>query len=187
MSPRRPFSRSTRARTLVADKPLDAAAEMHELTLEVWIRRWRTTGRQAIISQFDEPHACGFGLFVNEDGSLSFYLGDGGAYVDSNMHTTPPYQLRMDVNPQGLQHFPDNTPSSVLANQWHHVVARYDGKVKQILVDGRVVAAWDYPGPVRPGAAPLRIGAAGQNGLATALLDADIAMPAIYGTALHVR
>ena len=72
------------------------------MTLEVWIRRWRTTGRQAIISQFDEPRACGFGLFVNEDGSLSFYLGDGGAFVETNLHTTPPDQLRMEVNPQGL-------------------------------------------------------------------------------------
>src|SRR5205823_11094732 len=67
---------------LVVDKLLDAATPLPSLTLEVWIRRWRTTGRQAILSQFDRPHRCGFGLFVNEDGSLSFYLGDGGSYVE---------------------------------------------------------------------------------------------------------
>jgi Concanavalin A-like lectin/glucanases superfamily len=169
---------------LVADKPLDAGTELPALTLEVWIRRWRTRGRQAIISQFDRQGACGFGLFVDADGSLSFYLGDGGAYAESNLHTTSPDQLRMEVNPQGLLHFPDNTPSSVLSNRWHHVIGRYDGAFKQIWVDWRVVASWPYTGPVRPGAAALRIGAAGDGGMATALLDADLAMPAIYGKSL---
>ena len=36
----------------------------------------------------------------------------------------------------------------------------------------------------RPGSAPLRIGAAGQQSAAAQFLDADIAMPAIYGKAL---
>jgi hypothetical protein len=169
---------------LIVDKPLDAKAQLPALTLEVWIRRWRTIGRQAIISQFDEPGACGFGLFVNEDGSLSFYLGDGGAFVESNLHTTPPKQLAMEINPQGLKHFPDNTPSSVLSNRWHHVIARFDGTSKQIWVDGREVAAWRYAGPMRPGAAALRVGASGHEGVTAALLDADLAMPALYGNAL---
>ena len=169
---------------LNVDKLLDSAAVLPALSLEVWIRRWRTIGRQAIISQFDRPRACGFGLFVNEDGSLSFYLGDGGAFVESNIHTTAPNQLRMEVNPQGLKHFPDNTPSSVLANQWHHVIARFDGASKQIWVDGREIAGWTHSGPVRPGPAALRVGASGQDGVTTALLDADLAMPAIYNKAL---
>ncbi len=169
---------------LIVDKPLDAAALLPALTLEAWIRRWRTTGRQAIISQFDQPRACGFGLFVNEDGSLSFYLGDGGAFVESNLHTTSSNQLRMEVNPQGLKHFPDNTPSSVLSNQWHHVIARFDGASKQIWVDGREVATWQHSGPTRPGAAALRVGASGHEGVTTALLDADLSMPVIYGKAL---
>ena len=127
---------------LIVDKPLDPeTSACRRLTLEVWIRRWRTIGRQAIIGQFDQPSHCGFGLFVNEDGSLGFYLGDGGAFVAENLHTTPPGQLRMEVNPQGLKTFPDNTPSSVLSNHWHHVVARFDGAVKQVWVDGRQVAA----------------------------------------------
>ena len=169
---------------LIVDNRLDAETSLPALTLEVWIRRWRTTGRQAIIAQFDQPRACGFGLFVNEDGSLSFYLGDGGAFINQNMHTTQPGQLRMVVNPEGLKHFPDNTPSSVLSNQWHHVVARFDGIDKQVWVDGREVARWASAGPLRPGNAALWIGAAGQEGLTTALLDADLAMPVIYGKAL---
>ena len=100
------------------------------------------------------------------------------------MHTTPPNQLGMEINPQGLKHFPDNTPSSVLSNRWHHVIARFDGALKQIWVDGREVAAWQYSGPTRPGAAPLRVGASGQEGVTTALLDGDLAMPGIYSKAL---
>lgn len=169
---------------LIADKPLDPNTEIRALTLEVWIRRWRTTGSQAIITQFDQPSACGFGLFVNEDGSLSFYLGDGGAFAESSRHTTPPGQLEMVINPDGLKHFPDNTPSSVLKNSWHHVVATFDGAQNRIWVDGREVAAWKHSGSVRPGIAPLRIGASGEDGVASGFLDADLAMPAIHSKAL---
>jgi len=168
----------------VAEKPLDAQTPLAALTLELWIRRWRTMGQQAIIGQFDKPDACGFGLFVNEDGSLSFYIGDGGAFVADHLHTTPPDQLKMQINPEGLKHFPDNTPSSVLSNQWHHVVAVFDGASKQIWVDGRQVSTWNSAVSLRPGTASLRIGAAGHEGAAGGFLDADLAMPAIYGKAL---
>jgi hypothetical protein len=169
---------------LIAEKPLDPGISLPALTLEVWIRRWRTVGRQTIIGQFDEPGHCGFGLFAYEDGSLGYYLGDGGAYIGENLHRTPPDQLRMEVNPQGLRTFPDNAPSSVLSNRWHHVVARFDGEVKEVWVDGLRVAGWKQPGPVRPGVAALRIGASGQEGFSTGFLDADIAMPALYARAL---
>lgn len=169
---------------LAVEKPLGEANLQAGFAVELWIRRWRTVGRQAIVGQFNVPDACGFGLFVNEDGSLSFYLGDGGAYAEQGMHTTPPDQLKLQINPEGLKTFPDNTPSSVLSNDWHHVVAQYDGMSKQIWLDGKEVGRWAQAGTVRPGAAPLRIGAAGKLGLAADFLDADIAMPAIYGKAL---
>lgn len=169
---------------VVAEKPLDAQGALPGFTVEIWVRRWRTMGRQALVTQFDEPQACGFGLFVNEDGSLSFYVGDGGRYDERNLLTTPPGQLRMEVNSMGLKHFPDNTPSSVTSNQWHHVVARLDGTSKQVWVDGREVARGEFAGTFRPGSAPLRIGAAGQQGSAAMLLDADLAMPAVYARAL---
>jgi hypothetical protein len=169
---------------LVAARGLDHETALSALTLEVWIRRWRTRERQAIITQFDEPRACGLGLFVNPDGSLSFYLGDGGAFVSGKMHTTPPDQLKMQINPQGLKIAPDNTPSSVLSNRWHHVVARFDGSEKQVWVDAREVASWRHEAKIRPGPASLRLGAAGADGLATGFLDADLAMPVIYAKAL---
>ncbi|HEY4308944.1 MAG TPA: LamG domain-containing protein [Pirellulales bacterium] len=169
---------------LVADRPLDGRAAIEAFSVELWIRRWRTLARQAIVSQFDEPNDCGFALFVNEDGSLSFYLGDGGAFQERNLHTTAADQLKMQINPEGLKSFPDNTPSSVLSNEWHHVVAVFDGREASIFIDSHEVGRWRHEGPVRAGTAPLRIGAGGKRGLADFLLDADIAMPAIYGKAL---
>jgi hypothetical protein len=169
---------------LIVDRPLDPEMTLSALTLEVWIRRWRTVGRQAIIGQFDLPAQCGYGLFVYEDGSIGFYLGDGRAFVASNLKRTEPGQLRMEVNPQGLKTFPDNTPSSVLSNQWHHVVVRFDGTTGQVWVDGRPGDEWVITGPVQPGEAALRIGAAAHEGASAEFLDADIAMPAIYARAL---
>ena len=168
----------------VAEKSLDAQSSLPALTIELWARRWRTMGKQALIGQYDEPHACGFALFVNEDGSLGFYLGDGGEFSAENLHTTPPDQLKMVINPEGLKHFPDNTPSSVLSNRWHHVVATFDGKSKMVWIDGLKVAAWETGVAAKPGKAPLRIGAAGHDGFASFLLDADLAMPALYAKAL---
>lgn len=169
---------------LVAERPLEARTEIKALTIELWARRWRTLERQALLSQFDQPTACGFALFIEENGALSFYLGDGGAFREENLHTTPADQLKMQINPEGLKTFPDNAPSSVLSNQWHHIVATFDGTEKRVYVDGKEVGRWKHTGPVRAGAAPLRIGAAGKDGLADFLLDADIALPAIYGKAL---
>ncbi len=90
----------------------------------------------------------------------------------------------MEINPQGLNIQADNTPSSVRENQWHHVVACADRVSKQVWVDGLRVGRWETSNSIRPGDGPLRIGASGKNGLASYLLDADIAMPAIYGKAL---
>ena len=170
---------------VAVEKALDPKGTYPGLTVEAWVRRWRTMGRQAIVGQFDESEACGFGLFVNEDGSLGFYVGDGGRYDEKNLFTTPPNQLHMVIDPEGLKHFPDNTPSSVLANEWHHVVARYDGRAKQVWVDGRKVAEGESAVAFRPGDAALRIGGAGRKGVTADLLDADLAMPAIYGRALE--
>jgi N,N-dimethylformamidase len=172
---------------LHVEKRLDHQTEIAGLTLEIWVRRWRTTGRQALFSQFDQPNSCGFALFVNEDGSLGFYAGPGGAFREQDLHTTAPEELKMKINPQGLRIQSDNTPSSVLFHQWHHVVACYGGDSKQVWVDGERVASWSASGLIRPGDAPLRIGASGKDGRADCLLDADIAMPAIYARTLSAE
>lgn len=169
---------------LAIEKPLDPLGELPAIAIEIWVRRWRTIGRQAIVSQFNEPEACGFALFVNEDGSVGFYLGNGGAFAESYLHTSGPNQLKMEVNPEGLKSYPDNTPSSVLNNQWHHIVAQCDGKSKQLWIDGNQVGIWEHKGAIKPSSAPLRIGAAGLSGRADYFLDADLAMPVLYSRML---
>jgi N,N-dimethylformamidase len=166
---------------------LDPGIELPGLTLELWVRRWRTVGRQALFSQLDESGTGGFGLFVGEDGSIGFYTGAGDGFRQENLHTTAPGQIKMQVDPLGLKIQADNTPSSVLLNRWHHVVACADRESKRVWIDGAKVASWKTPGPIRPGDAPLRIGASGKDGLADFLLDADIAMPAIYARALSAE
>ena len=86
------------------------------------------------MSQLDEGGAFGFGLFIREDGSIGFYTGDGARFSIEQLHTTAPGQIKMQKNPQGLKIQFDNTPSSVLENQWHHVVARADRESKQVWV-----------------------------------------------------
>src|SRR5262249_24471242 len=155
------------------DKGLAAVEELRALTLEIWVRRWRTRGRQGVITQYDEPHTCGFSLFVNEDGSLGGYLGDGGPFLARNLYNSPPGLLKMDINLLGLQAFPDNTPSVVQKNHWHHVVVTYEPGAAGLWVDARAIGRWDAPRVVKAGTAPLRIGAAGKNGKADFLVDAE--------------
>ncbi len=77
----------------VADR-LDPGIELPGLTLELWVRRWRTVGRQALLSQLDERGAGGVGLFVGEDGSIGFYTGGDDGFRPENLHTTAPARSR---------------------------------------------------------------------------------------------
>jgi hypothetical protein len=163
---------------------LPSGEALGALTLEIWVRRWRTRGRQGLLTQYDEPDACGFGLFANEDGSLGVYLGDGGPFNERNLLRSAPGLLEMRVNPLGLRVFPDNTPSVVEQNRWHHVAVTYEPGKVSLWVDARSAGRWDAPAVVRGGLSPLRIGAAGRRGRTDFLLDADIALPVIHGRAL---
>ncbi len=141
---------------LPADKPLEA------LTLECWVRPWAVTGWQTLISQHDYPAHCGFGLFLDAEGKLQFYLGDGGEYRSDFTLTGPKLQAR----------------------RWHHVVGTFDGKTKSLWIDGQPAGQQAFKGPAKPGPSPLRLGACGYDGPAVNLLDGDLAMPAIYDRAL---
>jgi hypothetical protein len=141
---------------------LPADRELQALTLECWVRPWRPAGWQTLISQHDYPTACGFGLFLGPSGDVRFYLGDGGKYCSQWNHAGP-----------------------VLAGrQWHHVVGTWDGESKSLWLDGTLAGKWPWAGPLRPGPAPLRLAACGDDGAVVNLLDGDLAMPAIYGRAL---
>jgi hypothetical protein len=166
----------------LSDEPIRA------LSVECWLRLWDLPGEAAILGQFDRAEAAGYALFVKRDGSLGFYLGDGGACRPLGLHWTKPGALtRTETSAAatpGINKDVYGGRSVKLAN-WHHVVATFDGRHKQLWVDGELLGRWPHEGPARPGRAALRIGACGQNGQADLLLDADLAMPAIYGRPLN--
>ena len=139
-----------------ADKPLDA------VTLECWVRPWRLNSWQTLISQYDYPSACGFGLFIDAEGKLQFYLGDGGAYRKELAGVGPQLEVR----------------------RWYHVVATWDGKTKSLWLDGELAGQWPFAGPARVPDVPLRLGSCGHDGPAVNILDGDLAMPVIYGRSL---
>ncbi|MBC8874769.1 MAG: LamG domain-containing protein, partial [Planctomycetes bacterium] len=139
-----------------ADQPLEA------LTLECWVRPWRLNSWQTLISQYDYPSACGFGLFIDADGKLQFYLGDGAAYRKELAGVGPQLEVR----------------------RWYHVVATWDGKTKSLWLDGELAEQWPFERPARVPNAPLRLGSCGQDGSAVNILDGDLAMPVIYGRML---
>lgn len=144
-------------------KALPVERRLSQLTLECWIRPFKLTGWQGLITQHDYPERCGVGLFLSE-GRIIFGTGAGGNYNAASFHQTQP----------GL----------IKAQQWHHLVACWDGRKKRIYVDGKLAAEFPFAGTVRPGETALRIGAYGQKGEAVNFYNGDIAMCAVYDRAL---
>ncbi|HEY5316326.1 MAG TPA: LamG domain-containing protein, partial [Pirellulales bacterium] len=143
------------------------------LTLECWVRLWNVHEPQAIVSQLDD--AAGFGLLVFPDGTLGLFTGEAADPAATTHRTTARLTL-----PGKPTFSPYVTPPA----DWHHVVAVVSGGQKTIWLDGRRVGQWPRQQPLVPAACPLRIGALGRAGQAAGLLDADIALPVIYGRAL---
>jgi hypothetical protein len=169
------------------DHGLPADRNLSALTLECWVRLWDLAGEQGLLGQFDATDAGGYAVFVRRDGSVGFYLGDGGPPRPEWVHRTGPRALtRTETTPAAVPTptRPAGGGRAVKLGRWHHVVAVFDGRSKEVWVDGRRAGRWEFSGTVRPGRAPLRIGSIGRDGLADQFLDADIAMPAIYGRAL---
>lgn len=145
------------------DKGLPAALPLRGLTVECWVKPWRIDARQSLIGQYDFPAHCGWGLFIEEGGALGFHLGDGGAF-------------RADA----LQ-----ARGRLAARRWQHVAATWNGRVAALWIDGVQAGQWEAAREVRPGPAPLRLGAGAVEGLADLFLDADLLMPVLYDRALE--
>ncbi len=143
---------------------LDADVLLQGLTLECWLRPWNGESLQGVITQYDasDDAAAGFGLFIDGDATLAVYLGDGVAHRLSHRYVGP----------------------SLLRNRWQHVVATFDGRILSLWIDGLKVRTWSIAHAARAGVAPLRIGAFGRLAQADGFLDADIAMPVLYASAL---
>ncbi len=137
---------------------------LQALTLEAWVRPWRVDRLMGVVSQEDKESSDGWALGLGRDGYVGAYLGDGASPDEALVHRTAPGTVRKGV--------------------WHHVVLRWDGRDKEIWVDGRRVAGWAFAGPLKPGPHPIRIGAMGEAGATTRLLDGDVAGVALYRSAL---
>ncbi len=141
---------------------LPAGQSLPALTLECWVRPWRLNGWQSLVGQHNYPTACGYGLGIDGEGRVQFYLSDGGEYRPARALSGP-----------------------VLAHrQWQHVVGTWDGTTKSLWVNGQLVAQEAFAGPVQAGTAPLWLGACGHDGPAVNILDGDLAMPVIYDRAV---
>ncbi|VTU17829.1 N,N-dimethylformamidase beta subunit [Variovorax sp. PBS-H4] len=147
------------------DKGLPAALPLRGLTVECWVKPWRVDVRQGLAGQYDFPAHCGWGLFIEAGGALGFHLGDGGAF-------------RADA----LQ-----ARGRLVARRWQHVAATWNGRVAALWIDGAPAGQWEAAREVRPGSAPLRLGAAAIDGLADLFADADLLMPALYDRALDAE
>jgi N,N-dimethylformamidase len=174
---------------------LAATANLTALTLECWVRPFvglrsypDPLNYTGLITQFDLTKGAGYGLLVRFDnkhlndkdgvhgGRVAFYLGNGDSFNPTNYSAN---LLEVPVDFLG-------TAAKWRELQWHHIVATWDGKTKALWIDGVSKPEWTqtFTGPVRPGPAPLRLAACGENGEATRFLNGDLAMPVIYNRAL---
>ncbi len=142
---------------------LPSERRLTQLTLEGWIRPFALNGWQGLITQHDYPERCGIGLFLSDD-RIAFITGDGGAHNPASLHETRP----------GL----------IETQRWHHVAASWDGKVKRVYVDGKLVGEFPFTSMVRPGKTALRLGAYGIKGVAGSFYNGDLAMCAVHDRAL---
>jgi hypothetical protein len=146
------------------EKGLNPEAPLEALSLECWLRPFASKTRAGLITQFDSTRACGLGLFLEPDGAIAFYLGDGGTFDARHLHSTP--------------------PRAVGPGRWHHIAATWDGKEKVLWVDGVERGRWPVALAARPARTALRLGAAAEGGLADRFLDGDLARPAVWARAL---
>lgn len=133
---------------------------LRTLTIEAWVRPWRIDRLMGVVSQEDKESSEGWALGIGKDGYVGVYLGDGVSEDDALVHRTATGVVRPGA--------------------WHHLVVRWDGREKEVWIDGRRVAGWPFAGPLKPGPHPIRIGAMGENGVTARLLDGDVAMVVLY-------
>lgn len=137
---------------------------LRALTLECWARPWDLTRLQGLISQEDKEDSQGLALGVGAKGYVGFFLGDGVSPDEAVIHRS--------------------AENVLVKRRWHHIVATWDGRTKEIWVNGERVGSWPFAGLCQPGPHPLRLGAMSERKRTTRLYDGDLAMPAVYSRAL---
>lgn len=133
------------------------------LALECWVRPRKTDVWSGLITQFDHPNDCGYGLFLNPQGGVNFYFGQRSEFHVDYSH--------------------DTNAGIIKPNEWHHIVASWDGEKAVVWVNGKQEGTWNWFGvgmSVATGNAPIRLGAGAEGGATMRILDGDLAMPVIY-------
>jgi len=154
---------------------VDDAAIGRPCTVSAWVRVWHlpatveTSSWACLVSDMDYPDRCNWALGMDADGHPGCYLGDGG------QHDRVWWCFA----------------SSSLLNrlgEWVHIAFTVDGAKVQLWVDGDMagegVAADAGTATPRPGAGPVRIGAAAESGLADHFLDGDVSDVALFSRRL---
>jgi Concanavalin A-like lectin/glucanases superfamily len=133
-------------------------------TIECWVRRHESDPAhwQGILSQYDYPSKCSYGLFLDPNGKVFFYLGDGGRFIRSQLHGS-----LQNLNPK----------------EWTHLVGTWNGQEKILYVNGKA-QSWSFKGKLSGNKEAIRMGSYAQNGVAGNFLDGDLAMPTLYNRAL---
>lgn len=147
-------------RGLFADGDLPTA-----LTLECWVRPFRTDVVQPLIACCDSSRAGGFGLFVLGGGAVAFTCADADA---------------IDLAA------PSFAAGELARGRWHHVTGTWDGETKRIWIDGELAgeAKSASRGALSRVDVPLRLGAASSDGSVSHFLDGDLAMVVVRKRAL---
>jgi len=166
-------------------------------TLQAWI--YPTTpskGVQALLTKWSPGDRSGYGLFIEEDGSLAIWLGKGNGGVDKVRTGVPfpPAALRAgDPIVAGRE--------PLHSSRWYFVAATYDSASGKVVLYQEPVIAWpmgDTPvvieRSVRPGAVaqndvPFLMAGAwgwreGANGLVGSFYNGKIDSPRVFGRAL---
>lgn len=161
---------------------LDPNSTFAQLTLEIWVRPFRTQAGgywQGLMSQYTNPGHCGFILGLTDANVPFYYFGNGGTFGQPNVIT--------GTLVQGVP----AASSALSAMQWHHLVAVFNAGTAILYVDGVQVGSAtmkDSLGNVlsvtTPSSAPLRIGAYGDSTGTSFFYDGDLAMPVIWNRAL---
>jgi N,N-dimethylformamidase len=146
------------------DRGLENMGNLQSLSIECWVRPWRTDGWAGIVTEYDYPQKCSYALLLTPRGSVAFYLGNGGRWKRELLGEADSVFLEV--------------------GQWYHIVGTWDGNRKKIWVNGVPVGEWEFLGPLTESGEPLRLASYGQEGVAYGFADADLAMPAIYRSAL---
>ncbi len=137
-------------------RPLESAQVRDGFTVECWVRLWELKRRAGIVAQCTDFRMDGFALYGSEGGRLCWR--EGGS-----------------VLLEGPQLSPD---------RWHHIAAVRSTRDITLFVDAEMQAR-AKAGPIgRFPSTHLRLAALGIVGVTDAFLDADLAMPVIYGAAL---